>query len=219
MFLADRLFGFSRTLIGWANHLLPSNLEYFLYFRPIIKMPHVDIGIAFATFPKDCPEPKVLQCNMGHMESDDLDWYHTNSATMKMLNSLAKEHGSDIGFCGDIVAEFANEVPGTIRTQGSVRQLNLSAWSSVEASHKWYVGNQTHRQIVDMHHANGKKEKAVDQDKPVLASFSALLMQAEPTKAARYHVKCRGCGHMNTKSFPESRVCVKCGAPIGIPLF
>ena len=83
---------------------------------------------------------------MGHMSGRDYDWTHTNASTMKMMANLAvrAEEEPELGFCGDIVAEFQEEDAAGQRT-GSIRQLNLSAWTSQEASHKWYVENQAGR--------------------------------------------------------------------------
>lgn len=179
-------------------------------------LPNVKTGIAYATFPKnDVGAPQVLQCNMGHMSGKGADWTHTNASTMKMMSNLAlkADQEEDVGFCGDIVAEFQEEDAVGGMT-GDIRQLNLSAWTSQEASHKWYVANQAHRDIVAKHYA------AKDSQSPTqLDSFSALLMQAEPTRPNRYHVKCQQCGLLNTKGFPENRTCRKCNHRMHMPLF
>jgi len=207
MMLADRLALVAMQFASWASRIMPGNLKYYMHHRPIVTLPNVHTGIAYGTFPEECPTPNILQCNMGHMK-DGGDWFHTNATTMKMLNSLAKGVDAE-GFCGDIVSEFFIG-DGEDRR---IRQLNLSAWRSVEDSHRWYVGNEVHKGIVAKHYAARDSKSTTPLD-----SFSALLMQAESSRN-RYHVRCLGCGHMNSKGYPEEKTCKKCQAPISIPLW
>jgi hypothetical protein len=222
MWVSSQFYGLGKWAIGWASRSAPSNIYYYLHHRPSVALPNVKAGIAYATFPskgKEPGPPQVLQCNMGHMSGQDHDWTHTNAATMKMMSNLALRaegvDGESLGFCGDVVAEFQEEDRVTGLRTGSIRQMNLSAWTSQEASHAWYGENQAHRDIVAKHYAMKESKSG----KTPLESFSALLMQAEPSRPLRYHVRCHQCGKTNTKGYPAKATCAQCGGAIGMPLF
>lgn len=221
MYASSKFYDLGAWAINCASRSAPSNIYYYLHHRPSVALPNVRAGIAYSTFPSRGREPgppQVLQCNMGHMSGRGHDWTHTNASTMKMMSNLAlraeEQDGESLGFCGDIVAEFQEENPLTGEKTGEIRQLNLSAWTSQEASHKWYLENQAHRDIVAKHYAMKDSKSTIPLD-----SFSALLMQAEPTKPLRYHVRCHQCGRVNTKGFPERATCAQCGGAVGMPLF
>jgi len=212
-------------MVGLASSAAPTNLKYYMHDKLVASIPGVDIGIAYAAIPDQMTEkPSVLICNMGYMDgAPDPDRLYTSTTTMRMLDDLVNCDPKETGFAGDIVCEFSltpEAVPrgGKQHTlgksrQGRVRQVNLSAWSSVKASHDWYVNSPAHKEIVAMHHA-GEHSKIKH-----LNTFSAALIQAECNKPPRYHVRCTKCHHMNTKGYPENNHCSKCNEEIFTPLF
>ena len=83
---------------------------------------------------------------MGHYWSGDGmadDWLITNTATAHMLAQLQSDMqaGRGGGFLGDIVAEFPEDLEAARNASACVRfrQLNISAWTSREASRDWWV--------------------------------------------------------------------------------
>jgi len=199
-------------------------MKFYMHYRPVIDIPSITVGIAYSAIPEDVDVPTTLQCNMGFMDGEDSDLLNTGSSTLKMMSEMMDMDAKKAGFCGDIVAEFPisgevidpktkRHIPGSHSTFGHIRQMNLSAWTSVKASHDWYVNSQTHKDIVAMHNA-GANSKTKH-----LESFSAMLMQCEALKPARYHLRCTGCQTMNVKGYPENKSCVNCGASLHMPMF
>mmetsp|Transcript_2569 Transcript_2569/g.9370 ORF Transcript_2569/g.9370 Transcript_2569/m.9370 type:complete len:171 (-) Transcript_2569:197-709(-) len=87
------------------------------------------------------------------------------------------------------------------------KQLNLSAWSSPEKAHDWYVGNADHRSIVQAHRTG------------MLDTFSSMLATLSPKRGVRYDARCQECSLVNT-NFPEQRRCNFCQAESPqMPLF
>ena len=131
-----------------------------------------------------------------------------------MLADLAAEGAAAVekhGFLGDVVAEFPECLEKAMGSKEpcKFRQVNLSAWTSDDAAHKWYVENESHRRIVQKH----RRVDDNDDYDGALKTFSCMLAQLEPAKPVRYHIKCQCCGVLNV-NYPASRHCKKCAGSL-----
>ena len=195
--------------ISYIGH---PDTRYYFHPSPVARFPgaNVKLGIAYSVTPLDEQrKPKVFQCNVGCMETDD-DWVLTNRHTYKMLKQLSTDpNAGRKGFVVDFVAEFSENDP--ITKQLSTKQFNFSAWSSAKASQDWFHASKAHKQIV--------KQFQSKSEGGGLQTFSALLAQLEPSpdRPLRWVVKCSHCNEL-VHGYPEVCECAGCGREVHMPL-
>ena len=120
-----------------------------------------------------------------------------------MLKELIDDpNAGDKGFVHDLVAIF--EIPKTspLYREGkySIREVNLSGWTSEAAAYNWYKNSPAHKDVVKKYYNGG------------LEDFSALLAQLKPPEGRplRWELRCRECRKVS--SGPKVDSCPYCSA-------
>merc|ERR1719456_1316666 len=83
------------------------------------------------------------------------------------------------GLIGNAVALFPN-----LQGDAVAKEINLSAWESTEAAHKWYVESKGHSSIMRQHTGG------------YLRTFGNLLASLVPSAPVRMQDRCRVCGRL-----------------------
>jgi len=190
------------------SYLAPDGQMYWTYPGPVMDLgPRCDYGMAYQINGSPQLKPEVFQCNIGYMgiNGQGIDYLHTGSATRKMMAGLVDDPDSGRkGFVADIVAHFMipSHHPAYKRGKFSVREVNLSAWSSDKAAYEWYKSNDAHKQIVKQYYSGG------------LEGFSAMLasLRASPERPIRWDVRCKNCRHM--VHGPDPGLCPYCSRKV-----
>lgn len=102
-----------------------------------------------------------------------LDWASTNLHSLQMIKQLAQdERAGEKGFVGNFICEFpiiptANDDADADHDGGTKvtwRQVNLSAWTSDESAHDWYVASKAHVEMVKS--LKSRIPQSVDETNP-----------------------------------------------------
>ncbi|KAJ1459974.1 hypothetical protein M885DRAFT_510473 [Pelagophyceae sp. CCMP2097] len=218
--LAFPVFALGRLLVYLANCCIPAPLRFYCHPEASMGFDGAPAGMAHFIAParvaEEGPVPCIFVCNVGMLERG-YDAVIVGDATTKMSSTLPQTEG----FAGQYLVNIPLFDPILTADRPShwsaylngffspceYKQLNLSAWSSPEKAHDWYVGNADHRSIVQAHRTG------------MLDTFSSMLATLSPKRGVRYDARCQECSLVNT-NFPEQRRCNFCQAESPqMPLF
>lgn len=162
-----------------------------------------EYGMAYMVSGLPQHQPTVFQCNVGYTTINGMDVAETAESTRLMLKELIDDPAAgEKGFVHDLVAifEIPKSSPSYYEGKYSVREVNLSGWTSEAAAYNWYKNSPAHKEIVKKYYNAG------------LEDFSALLaqLQAPPHKPMRWELRCRECRKVS--SGPKVDLCPYCNS-------
>ncbi|CAJ1361466.1 unnamed protein product, partial [Effrenium voratum] len=151
-------------LVGW---LLPGRLRVLAFEAPIDDLDgFLDVGVCLMLAGEDA-EPGHVVCNVGHLPTaDDGDLRATVRSSLKIMEELAgvpacQGAGSLLpapGFVANVLCVLPKSGPRRLSLSPSwqsIRQVNLSVWTSDEHATAWYKQSRAHASILAQH-AQGK---------------------------------------------------------------
>jgi len=201
-------------LVTW---MLPGRLRVFAFEAPIddlggLLQAGVCLMLEGSSF-AESPSPGHVVCNVGHLPTaDDEDLRATVRSSLKIMEELSgvkaalrtKEvqvaaHPPADGFVANLLCVLPKPGRRGIVHPGwqSVREVNLSVWSTEEAAVSWYRQSDAHAAILSQH-KEGK-----------LRTFGNLLLTLNATKVA-WQRRCKACATV-VEGFAQGR-CHRCGA-------
>lgn len=201
-------------LVTW---MLPGRLRVFAFEAPIDDLGGLlQAGVCLmleGSSLAGSPSPGHVVCNVGHLPTaDDEDLRATVRSSLKIMEELSgvkaalrtKEvqvaaHPPADGFVANLLCVLPKPGRRGIVHPGwqSVREVNLSVWSTEEAAVSWYRKSDAHAAILSQH-KEGK-----------LRTFGNLLLTLNATKVA-WQRRCKACAAV-VEGFAQGR-CHRCGA-------
>ena len=189
-------------LVSLANLAGPRGAFWFLSPTPLPIVDNVDYGVALFAKGDLSAQATSYQLNVGQLATfPAVDAVHTARATATMIADLAQPHlAKERGFVANLVAFVPD------RDTGTLREINLNAWTSDQKAHDWYRSSDAHKTIV---------ERYYDRQ---MSTFSSVLASLAPNKPVRYHAGCHRCFEIQ-RHYPDQTSCPNCHRDVTMTTF
>eukprot|EP00927_Polykrikos_kofoidii_P000789 TRINITY_DN10301_c0_g1_i1.p1 TRINITY_DN10301_c0_g1~~TRINITY_DN10301_c0_g1_i1.p1 ORF type:complete len:1205 (+),score=185.24 TRINITY_DN10301_c0_g1_i1:80-3694(+) len=227
---------FGQLLEKLTSWVLPTGLRNYAFEAPIDDLGgRLQVGICLH-LEGERVEPGHVVCNVGHLPTADLDdireTVRTSLDIMEELGGV-REKDPAPGFISNllcVVPETAKPRPIFGVGWRTLKEINLSVWSSKEAAATWYRGSAAHTTAMRMHQGHGSggstgTGNACRRNANVasgahakttgsrgrsrgLKTFGNLLLSLQPLRA-RWQRRCKQCTALAEGL--DADTCPECG--------